>query len=447
MYPIFHIFFTLTKGVIAIELTVKICNILIAAIGALYAYQIIYVIIGLFFTKKFKQAVNYHKYAIIISARNEEKVIGNLLESIAKQDYPQNKLSVFVVADNCTDKTAQIARAHGAVCYERFDKSHCTKGYALQYLFQKIENDYGIKNFEAYVIFDADNLLKRDYIKRMNDAFDSGEKIITSYRNTKNLNSGFIAAGYALHWVRTCRFTSRARSFLGVSAWVQGCGFMFANELIKDGWNFTSLTEDRAFSISAVINGYKISYQHEAEFYDEQPTDIKIVMRQRIRWAKGHVGAFSEYWKKLIKGIFNQKKLIQKWNCYDMLVTMMPYSIPFVPLKLLKFVAETAIAFSVMLFGAQLPITIIKLVASVVFEHFCVIPMALLLFAMEYKRLTKIKPHKAVFYSLMFPLFDIIGDICTWLALFCKVAWKPIPHGENIKIDEIETKVTSRQKQ
>ena len=90
-----------------------------------------YWLIGLFFTRKFKPAENYHKYAILIPGRNEEPVIANLIESIHKQDYPKELITVFVVADNCTDNTAKIAREHGAICYEHQNPNERTKGFAL----------------------------------------------------------------------------------------------------------------------------------------------------------------------------------------------------------------------------------------------------------------------------------------------------------------------------
>ena len=106
-----------------------------AALGAVFSamllYRTLWHIIGLFFTRKFKPALKNHKYAIAIAARNEENVIGNLLDSIAANDYPSELVTVFVVADNCIDKTAETARKHGAVCYERFDDKHKPKGYAL----------------------------------------------------------------------------------------------------------------------------------------------------------------------------------------------------------------------------------------------------------------------------------------------------------------------------
>ena len=153
-----------------------------ALLGAMSCYYTVYAIVGLFATRRFAPARRQHRYAIVIAARNEKAVIGRLLESIRLQDYPSELLTVFVVADNCTDGTAQAARRGGAVCYERCDPDHRTKGYALEYLFSCIERDYGTDAFEGYFVFDADNLLNRDYVSRMNEAFDAGERIVTSCR-------------------------------------------------------------------------------------------------------------------------------------------------------------------------------------------------------------------------------------------------------------------------
>ena len=124
-----------------------IYNIIGSVLSIMTIYKTIYFFIGLFFTRKFKPAKNKHKYGILIAARNEEAVIGNLLDSIKKQDYPKELIDVFVVADNCTDNTANIARSYGANVYERFDNEHKTKGFALQFLFENIKHDYGIESF------------------------------------------------------------------------------------------------------------------------------------------------------------------------------------------------------------------------------------------------------------------------------------------------------------
>jgi cellulose synthase/poly-beta-1,6-N-acetylglucosamine synthase-like glycosyltransferase len=200
----------------------NVYNIIGKILVIMMAYKTLYWLIGVFFTRKFKPAKNKHKYAILIAARNEKNVIGNLLDSINKQDYPKELITTFVVADNCTDNTAEIARKHGAICYERFDNEHKTKGFALQYLLEKIGEDYGRMSFEGYFIFDADNLLNGNYISKMNDAFDSGEKIITSYRNTKNFDENWIASTYAIHWIRSIRCNHRARSVLRLATNIQG---------------------------------------------------------------------------------------------------------------------------------------------------------------------------------------------------------------------------------
>ena len=279
-------------------------------IGYVFFYKFwrAYKEIGFFATRKFPKAKNNHKYAIMIAARNEATVIGNLIDSINAQDYPKELIKIFVVADNCTDNTAEIARSYGAICYERFDNEHRTKGYALEFLVENIRRDYGIESFDAYFIFDADNLLKKDFITRMNEAFDSGEKIVTSYRNTKNFGDNWISASYGIHWLRTVRSEHRGRSVLGLATRIQGTGFMFASEIIKNGWHYVSFTEDRAFSADAVVEGYRISYCDRAEFYDEQPTSLRIALRQRIRWGKGHLQAFAESGPKLFSHIFVPKK-------------------------------------------------------------------------------------------------------------------------------------------
>ena len=463
----------------------NIYDILSVLITVMLAYHSVYFIIGIFKTKKFKKAKVKHKYAILIAARNEEKVIGNLLDSIAKQDYPRDLLTTFVVADNCTDSTAAIARKKGAICYERFNDQDKTKGFALEFLFNNIESDYGINSFEGYFIFDADNLLNTNFVSKMNDAFDSGEKIITSYRNTKNFDENWIASTYALHWIRSSRTSHRARSYLGLATNIQGTGFLFANEIVKNGWHYTSLTEDRALTADAVSNGYMISYQDEAIFYDEQPIKLKVALRQRLRWSKGHLLAFLESGPKLFKNIFkNNKNLVKKeknkWSkikksfryrfaSYDTLMQLTPFSV----LNLTKFLLIAVIIYScytytnginnmsidfgntflskLNLFSFKINIEpgvkalfmgvliafwyhLIYLIGA----YFTAMLMPIYLFIIDRKRIKKMSFSKKVLFVFTWPIFDIIGRYTTYIALFKKVTWKPIPHESQVTIDDIK---------
>ena len=466
-------------------------------IGLLFAifsiHRAFYFVIGMFFTRKFKPASKKHKYAILIAARNEKYVIGNLLDSINKQDYPKELLTVFVVADNCTDNTAEIARSKGAICYERFDEVHKTKGFALEFLLDQIEKDYGRMSFEGYFVFDADNLLKSNYITKMNDAFDSGEKIITSYRNTKNFDENWVASTYALHWIRSIRTSHRARSVLRLATNIQGTGFLFASEIVKDGWHYTSLTEDRALTADAVSQGYMISYQDEAEFFDEQPTSLKIALRQRLRWSKGHLLAFAETAPKLFLNIFFGTKFLKvKWSkeerktktfsqkfleslkqrfaSYDVLMLQMPFSLFnifrwFIVIviiyschtyinginnfeliskstfigkminHLFSFKVNVEPGFNALGYGLLVAIW------ARLFYRFCIyfsnIWMAVYLFIIEESRMIKMSFRKKLLFCLTWPIFDIIGRYTTYAALFMKVTWKQIPHESKVTIDDI----------
>jgi len=477
------------------ETSRNIYNIIGTVLGIMLAYKALYYAIGFLFTRKFKPARNKHKYGILIAARNEEYVIGNLLDSINKQDYPRDLLTVFVVADNCTDKTAQIARKHGAKVYERQDPDHKTKGYALQFLFKNIEEDYGIKSFEGYFIFDADNLLNKNYISKMNDAFDSGEKIITSYRNTKNFDENWIASTYALHWIRSIRANHRARSVLRLATNIQGTGFLFANEVVKNGWNYTGLTEDRALTADAVARGYQITYQDEAEFFDEQPISLKVALRQRLRWSKGHLLAFLETGPKLFINIFFGKTFIKdKWGIenkkrsffgtiiesirhrfasYDTLIQLTPL----VVFNLVRWLIVSVFIYACFaythglnnanIFGGSsiiaklLTLTFGKTILTIepgikafFIAMFIAIWLRLLyrmgayitnmwsavyVFIVERHRIKKIPFYKKVLYTITWPTFDIIGRYTTYLALFVKVTWKPIPHVSKVTIDDVDT--------
>ena len=463
----------------------NIYDILSVLITIMLAYHSVYFIVGIFKTRKFKKAKVKHKYAILIAARNEEKVIGNLLDSIAKQDYPRDLLTTFVVADNCTDTTAAIARKKGAICYERFNDQDKTKGFALEFLFNNIECDYGINSFEGYFIFDADNLLNTNFVSKMNDAFDSGEKIITSYRNTKNFDENWIASTYALHWIRSSRTSHRARSYLGLATNIQGTGFLFANEIVQNGWHYTSLTEDRALTADAVSNGYMISYQDEAIFYDEQPIKLNVALRQRLRWSKGHLLAFLESGPKLFKNIFkNNKNLVKnekdKWSkikksfryrfaSYDTLMQLTPFSV----LNLTKFLLIAVIIYScytytnginnmsidfgntflskLNLFSFKINIepgvkalfmgVIIAFWYHLIYligAYFTAMLMPIYLFIIDRKRIKKMSFSKKVLFVFTWPIFDIIGRYTTYIALFKKVTWKPIPHESQVTIDDIK---------
>ncbi len=470
-----------------IKTAIAVISAIAAVIGVIYTYRAVFGVVGFFTTRKFPKAKKLHKYAFLIAARNEEKVIANLVESIRKQDYPAELIEVFVVAHNCNDNTAAAARAASAVCYECDAPEKRTKGFALQFLVECIRKDYGIESFDGYFIFDADNLLKRDYVMQMNDCFDAGEKIVTSYRNIKNFNDNWIAASYGIHWLRTVRFENRARSVFRLATRVQGTGYLFAAELIKDGWKYTGLTEDRAFCADAVARGYKISFNNKAEFYDEQPVGLKIALRQRLRWAKGNLHVFYQTGGKLFGHIFyaskdsvdriggknggKARRLLANFHIrfmsFDMLSVVFPYGV-FVFAKnilicLLRILLVLCAGYAFVTSGlapawlsasldmlnagfsagsaaAAISMLVAFLLLSVFTNSVSAIATAAYIFIMERKHIMYIPWYRKLWFCLMFPFFDIIGKFVGVIALFKKVEWKVIPHSADIDIEEMEKK-------
>lgn len=205
--------------------TLKIINLcLIALFFICYAYQFAYIPVPWLKKEKIGEIPAFpHSYAVLICARNEAAVIGDLIDSIRAQTYEQKLIEIFVMADNCTDETAEIAEAKGAHVYRRWNAQLVGKGYALQELRRKMDNDFP-EGFDGYFVFDADNLLKANYIEEMNRTFSQGHDLVTSYRNSKNYGDNWISAGYALWFLRESRYLNHARYLLGTSCAISGTG-------------------------------------------------------------------------------------------------------------------------------------------------------------------------------------------------------------------------------
>ena len=276
-------------------------NVIMTALGIFYINQIYYLIMSVFFKKKKYQEtkVNHH-YGVIIAARNEELVIGDLIDSIKKQNYPSELIDIFVVADNCTDNTADVAKEKGAYVFQRFDEINKGKSYALDFAFKKIIKEFNELNIEAFVIFDADNLLDQDFMKEINKCYDAGNIAITGFRAPKNFSDSWISGGASYMYLRESRQVHHVRAKMGTSTYVSGTGYLIDKSIIlKDGgWIYNTLVEDIELSTVLITENKKIAFCEDAIFYDEQPPTLKDSWRQRLRWSRGNHQVF---WKKGIK--------------------------------------------------------------------------------------------------------------------------------------------------
>lgn len=388
-----------------------------------YCYQFGYVLVRFFKKQKVYTAKKLHKYAVLISARNEGAVIGELLESLHRQNYPQELLDIYVVADNCTDNTAQIAEDHRAIVYERFDRRLVGKGYALNYLFEKIYARSGLEAYDGYFVFDADNVLDENYVREMNKVFDNGYEIVTSYRNSKNYGSNWISAGYALWFLRESKYLNGARMQCGTSCAISGTGFLVANRIIREnnGWKHHLLTEDIEFSTDNIIQGRVIGYCEQAVLYDEQPTDFHESWNQRLRWTKGFYQVFANYGGQLLNGILEQ----HRFQCYDMLMTLAPATL----LTLLTIALNSAFGIVGVLLGHPLwtDVTMEAVLGNIVSVYSSLFFFGLVTTITEWRRI-HCEWYKKICYLFTFPIFIFTYVPIAIVALFKKVTWVPIRH-------------------
>ena len=404
-------------------------NLVIAIIFCIcYSYQFLYVIVSLMKKDKPHQETKAHRFAVLIAARNEETVINHLIDSINTQTYDQGEVTVFVVADNCTDQTAACARKMGAIVYERFDQTKIGKGHAMEFLLNQMEKDYA--PFDGYFVFDADNVLDQNYILEMNKTFSDGYDIITSYRNSKNYGDNWISSGYAIWFLWESEFLNRGRMLLGTSCAVSGTGFFFSRRIIEKygGWKFFLLTEDIQFTVDNVLSGEKIGYCRQAMLYDEQPVKFQQSFRQRMRWAKGFFQVFHRYGLDLFKG-----SLQRNTSCYDMLMVIMPAII----LTLFTLIFNG----SMILFGDytnyQDDLIMMMMGRMILNMYLMLVFIATVTTATQWKNIHTTS-FKKLAYIFTFPFFMFTYIPITIVAFFKKVEWQPIEHSRAKTLAEIK---------
>lgn len=417
-------------------------SILYIALTVLYFYQFIYIVIALIGDKKKKldtyEAKKLHKFAFIIAARNEQTVIGNLINSIKQQNYPAELIDVIVVADNCTDDTAQIAREHGAICYERFNNMLVGKGYALDYCFNKIVEQFGdYTAYDGYFIFDADNVIDKNYVKEMNKVFDRGYNVITSYRNSKNYDTNWITSGYSLWFIREAKYLNNPRMMLKTSCAVSGTGFLVNSSIIKknNGWKFNLLTEDIQFSVVNILEGEKIGYCESAMFYDEQPTTFKQSWNQRMRWSKGFYQVMFRYGRELIAMMFKKREMFV--SCYDMFMTLAPATLLSIGCILLNLIFLAYGATDVHMLRRILPGTLGSIAFAGVNFYLLMFSIGFITLVTEWNKILA-PANKKIKSLFTFPLFMITYVPISLVALVKKVEWKPIAHSISKSVEEIE---------
>ena len=386
--------------------------------------------------KKFKKAKKDYNYAILIPARNESAVIENLLKSIQSQDYNQELLETYIVVESQDDPTCEIAKKYPRT--NVFVRKHLElkgKGHALDEVVQDIFASG--KKYDAYFVFDADNVLTPSFITEMNKCYDAGYKLANGYRSSKNWNSGWVAfaSAFTMSMINTCNNKSRAK--FGGSITISGTGFYIASEVLEKvgGYKFFELTEDVELSLYCTINNVKSTYNEYAIYYDEHPVTFKQAWHQRVRWVRGHCTVHNKYRKKLFVSLFKDKG--NKVSKYEYWLDIFP----------IICMLASALCYSVFtLVLAIVGSSTGEPIAYKVWRAFTCETLAIYLFFMLYavymvflekRKKINLKFWNAVWGCITFPIFMATYIPLAIYAVFKKnVEWKPIVHTVNMEIDK-----------
>ena len=232
------------------------------------------------------------RFAVLIAARNEELVIGPLINSLLEQEYPAELYDIYVIPNNCTDNTALAARQFGAEVLE------CTvpvrsKGEVLRFAEEQLSG----RHYDAFCVFDADNVVDRCFLKEMNNAYRAGARAAQGYRDSKNPYDSAISGCYSIYYWMMDRFHNQGKAGLGLSAMINGTGFMVAASTLKKlgGWRTETISEDLEMTAQCVLADVQVAWVPLAVTYDEQPLTYRESVKQRRRWSSGTIQVARQY--------------------------------------------------------------------------------------------------------------------------------------------------------
>ena len=366
-----------------------------------------------------KKYNNKKRYCILIPARYESKVINNLLLSITKQTTKINPKDIYIIVESIKDKTVDIAKQYNMNIILRENLSLKRKGYALNdavtYILKKQIH------YDAYFIFDADNILDKDFIKNMEKSINEGYDIGIGYRNTKNSNT-LVSASSALTFSMINTMLNERKNKYHNNLTISGTGYYIKGSIVED-WNsfpFHSLTEDYELTLYAILHNLTTTYNKKAIFYDEQPDNFNVSLKQRTRWVKGYFEARKKYINKISKSeTKNDPNFASKVNAF---LGVTPYI--YIIIGLLIILVNILITKGITTFLCYL--TIFLLLIYTVLSIFTIIMLKKEKNSLNISKSMKIK---VIFYN---PIFMFSYIICLLRTIFIKdIKWDKIDHNKN----------------
>lgn len=407
-------------------LVFRVISLTLIFIGALMASLV--ALIARKNNNKPKRRKDGHNFCVLIPARYESKVIEGLLKSIKNQTHKVKMTDVYVVVESEKDETVNICKKYNATVFIRKELHLKRKGYALDEVVKYILS--GKKRYDAYFIFDADNLLDKDYFKNMIPVFDKGYDLATGYRNCKNGNDSVVAASSALTFSLVNEVFNDNKNKQTRNITFSGTGFYIRGYLIEkwQGYPFHTLTEDYELSSYATLNNLTTYYNTKSVFYDEQPVKFKNTINQRIRWIRGYFDVRRMYQKKMLLSL--DRKDRNFGSKLDESFGIIPYIFMVVGLLVWFLSIIFFIVYNLFLNKEILRTHVFELLIYFIILYLALFIMTLVIVIIEGNKIdlslkTKIK---VLFYN---PIFMISYVPCAIKALTAKeVKWTKVEHGK-----------------
>ena len=389
---------------------------------------IILLILGNIHIRKNKCTINKgnikgSNFAVLIPARDESLVIEKLLVSLKNQTVDLNMRDVYVIVETKEDKTVEICQQYDATVVIRTTKRQ-RKGYALDEALKQIKKEY-----DLYFIFDADNVLDRNYFKEMLKTYQEGYDIGVGYRNCKNGNDNVIAACSSLTFSMINTLGNDFRNKYNANVIVSGTGFYIKGNWIKKwhGYPFYSLTEDYELSLYSVLHNMTTYYNDQAIFYDEQPTKYKQTVKQRTRWIKGYFEARKKYIP-LIAKTMNPKDE-NYGSKYSTCLGVRAYI--YLIIGVICYIIKTLILLFVNIDNKDITTVLSFLIGIILIVYLIMMIVTIIMLKKEKLDLNKKTKIKTIFYN---PIYLTTYINCALRALFKKnVPWDKIEHKVNKK--------------
>ena len=369
------------------------------------------------------------RFAILIPARNEGDVIGDLLHSLDNMDYPDRLYDVYTLINNCSDDTKKKALSYGVNVMDCTGDIRC-KGDVLKYAFNRLKSI----DYDAYVIFDADNVVQPGFLSAMNNVYQSGHRVAQGRKDSKNMGDNWISASYSLFYNLQNFFYNKARTHMGAAATINGTGFMVAKELVDEGFEPKSVTEDIELALMCLLKGHKVVYTDEAVTYDEQPTDFKTAWFQRKRWSRGIIQCLIYYSGPLFKRFITKRE----FSGLDKIFFMVS------PCMQIFALIPTILTIIIVVSGIERDFVInsmlLSTIAGTVIGYTITVVMCVFTIR-KYGQDIK-ESMSGILMFMVFMLSWVPINLCCFLRN--KQGWVPVKHCRNVNVDDLMEKTMVR---